>query len=69
MEANGKGHEAVGRNLEEAIRLPTLRTAEGFGSVGSLLDEEHSWHIEECPNGTMSLKISQLLLKVVYDVD
>ena len=36
--------------------------------MGSLLDEEHSWHIEECLNGTMFLKMSQLLLKVVYDV-
>ena len=53
----------------EAIRLPTLRTAEGFESVGSLLDEEYRWNIEECPNITMSLKISQLLLEVVYDVD
>ena len=69
MVADGKAHKAVGRSLEEAIRLPTLRTAEGFESVGSLLDEEYRWNIEECPNVTMSLKISQLLLEVVYDVD
>ena len=59
----------MGRNLEEAIRLPTLRTAEGVESVGSLVDEECRWNIEECPHVTMSLKISQLLLEVVYDVD
>ena len=55
MVADGKAHKAVGRSLEEAIRLPTLRTAEGFESVDSLLDDEYMWNIEECPNVTINV--------------
>ena len=66
--ANGKAHKAIGRSLEEAIGLPTLRTAESFENMGSLFDEEYRWNIEECPNVTTSLKISQLLLEIVHDV-